>query len=152
MAITIIGLPWSFAAFRIALYTLLPFGNEMRSRPDAGVLSIYVTHLTAWGSLNAKSRDKQLQCLAKHVRTSPFPYLLMGDLNAPQSAPEIAKFEKLDAAQLCGAEIKITHPRTKRRLDYIFADYGWRVAGAHVVPGGVSDHYPLVAELFWSRS
>ena len=40
MAITIIGLPWSFAAFRIALYTLLPFGSEMRSRPDAGVLSV----------------------------------------------------------------------------------------------------------------
>lgn len=40
MAITIVGLPWSFAAFRIALYTLLPFGNEMRSRPDAGVLSV----------------------------------------------------------------------------------------------------------------
>jgi uncharacterized membrane protein YccF (DUF307 family) len=39
MAITIIGLPWSFAAFRIAWYTLLPFGQEMRSRPDAGVLS-----------------------------------------------------------------------------------------------------------------
>jgi uncharacterized membrane protein YccF (DUF307 family) len=39
MAITIIGLPWSFAALRIALYTLLPFGNEMRSRLDAGVLS-----------------------------------------------------------------------------------------------------------------
>lgn len=40
MAITIIGLPWCFAAFRIALYTFLPFGNEMRSRPDAGVLSV----------------------------------------------------------------------------------------------------------------
>jgi uncharacterized membrane protein YccF (DUF307 family) len=39
MAITIIGLPWSFAALRIALYTLLPFGHEMRTRPDAGVLS-----------------------------------------------------------------------------------------------------------------
>ena len=39
MAITIIGLPWSFAALRIALYTLLPFGQEMRSRRDAGVLS-----------------------------------------------------------------------------------------------------------------
>lgn len=39
MAITIIGLPWSFAAFRIAWYTLLPFGQEMRSRPDTGVLS-----------------------------------------------------------------------------------------------------------------
>lgn len=39
MAITIIGLPWCFAAFRIAAYTFLPFGNEMRSRPGAGVLS-----------------------------------------------------------------------------------------------------------------
>jgi uncharacterized membrane protein YccF (DUF307 family) len=40
MAITIIGLPWSFAAFRIAWYTLLPFGQEMRSRPASGVLSM----------------------------------------------------------------------------------------------------------------
>ena len=39
MVITIVGLPWSFAALRIALYTLLPFGQEMRSRPDAGTLS-----------------------------------------------------------------------------------------------------------------
>jgi uncharacterized membrane protein YccF (DUF307 family) len=39
MAITIIGLPWCFAALRIALYTLLPFGHEIRSRPDAGALS-----------------------------------------------------------------------------------------------------------------
>ena len=39
MAITIIGLPWSLAALRIALYTLLPFGHEMRSRRDAGLLS-----------------------------------------------------------------------------------------------------------------
>ena len=39
MALTIIGLPWCFAAFRIALYTFLPFGQEVRSRPDAGLLS-----------------------------------------------------------------------------------------------------------------
>src|SRR5207248_9011979 len=39
MAITIIGLPWCFAAFRIAFYTFLPFGQEMRSRADAGILS-----------------------------------------------------------------------------------------------------------------
>ena len=40
MAVTIIGLPWCFAALRIALYTFLPFGHEMRSRPDAGMLSL----------------------------------------------------------------------------------------------------------------
>jgi len=40
MAVTIVGLPWAFAALRLALYTLLPFGHEMRPRPDAGPLSV----------------------------------------------------------------------------------------------------------------
>jgi endonuclease/exonuclease/phosphatase family metal-dependent hydrolase len=136
----------------------LPSYGEPRSvleaivRIDGGLLSVYVTHLTAWGSLNSKSRDEQLHCLAKHVRTSRYPYLLMGDLNAPPDAPELVTFQKLDAAQLAGGEaVVVTHPRTKRRLDYIFADYGWRVAAARVVAIGESDHYPLVAELFWNR-
>jgi len=33
MAITIIGLPWAPAALRIAVYTLLPFGNRVEDRP-----------------------------------------------------------------------------------------------------------------------
>src|SRR6201990_2511554 len=42
MAITIIGLPWARAAFNIAIYTLLPFGqravrrDELTGRSDAG--------------------------------------------------------------------------------------------------------------------
>jgi uncharacterized membrane protein YccF (DUF307 family) len=42
MAITIIGLPWARAAFNIAIYTLLPFGQKAVSRaeytgvPDVG--------------------------------------------------------------------------------------------------------------------
>ncbi len=32
MAVTIIGLPWTRAAFNIALYTFLPFGNRAVSR------------------------------------------------------------------------------------------------------------------------
>jgi len=135
----------------------LPSYGEPRSvlesvvRIDGAVLNVYVTHLTAWASLNSKSRGEQLQCLAKHVRTSRYPYLLLGDLNAPPSSPEVAAFQKLDAAQLAGADITITHPRMKKRIDYIFADWGWRVVEAHAVARGVSDHYPVVAELFWSR-
>jgi uncharacterized membrane protein YccF (DUF307 family) len=34
MAITIIGLPWARAAFNIAIYTLLPFGQTAVSRAD----------------------------------------------------------------------------------------------------------------------
>src|SRR5664279_4923262 len=42
MAITIIGLPWAKAAFSIAAYTLLPFGQQavrrdlLTGRPDIG--------------------------------------------------------------------------------------------------------------------
>jgi uncharacterized membrane protein YccF (DUF307 family) len=34
MAITIIGIPWMRAAFNIALYTLLPFGQKAVSRAE----------------------------------------------------------------------------------------------------------------------
>ena len=34
MAVTIVGLPWTRAAFNIAAYTLLPFGQKAVSRAD----------------------------------------------------------------------------------------------------------------------
>src|SRR5215472_15837737 len=34
MAVTIVGLPWTRAAFNIALYTLLPFGQRAVSRAE----------------------------------------------------------------------------------------------------------------------
>ena len=34
MAITIVGIPWARAAFNIAIYTLLPFGQTAVSRSD----------------------------------------------------------------------------------------------------------------------
>lgn len=40
MAITIICLPWVPAAFRIALYTLLPFGQTVEEHHEAGALSL----------------------------------------------------------------------------------------------------------------
>jgi uncharacterized membrane protein YccF (DUF307 family) len=39
MAITIICIPWVPAAFRIALYTLMPFGQTVEDHQDAGVFS-----------------------------------------------------------------------------------------------------------------
>lgn len=37
MCITIIGIPFGIAAFRIALYALWPFGRRVVSRPTAGI-------------------------------------------------------------------------------------------------------------------
>jgi len=40
MAITIVGLPWTRAAFNIALYTLLPFGQKAVSRAQVDRKSV----------------------------------------------------------------------------------------------------------------
>jgi endonuclease/exonuclease/phosphatase family metal-dependent hydrolase len=118
---------------------------------DGATINVYVTHLTTWGSLNRKSRREQLECLARHVPASRWPYLLMGDFNAPPDAPEIEEFIKTRPGILAGENIPITHPIMKRRIDYIFADWGWQVRSARALAIGPSDHYPVVAELLWNR-
>ncbi len=40
MAITIVGLPWAPAAFRIAKYTLLPFGYRVEDK-TGGAFSVF---------------------------------------------------------------------------------------------------------------
>jgi len=126
--------------------------TESVIRIDQATINFYVTHLTTWGKLNSKNRREQLECLARHVRTSRYPYLLAGDLNAPPDSDEVKAFRKLNAAQLCGEEIGPTHPTMNRRIDYIFADYGWEVRSARALKKGPSDHWPVIAELMWQRS
>jgi len=58
----------------------------------------------------------------------------------------------MNVAQLCGEDIGPTHPTMNRRIDYIFADYGWEVRAARVINIGPSDHWPAIAELMWERS
>jgi endonuclease/exonuclease/phosphatase family metal-dependent hydrolase len=120
-------------------------------RIDGATINVYVTHLTTWGALNRSSRREQLRCLARHVPTSRWPYLLMGDFNAAPSAPEVAEFFKGHPGQLTGPDIAISHPLMKRRIDYIVSDYGWQTVSARALPIGPSDHYPVVAELLWNR-
>jgi endonuclease/exonuclease/phosphatase family metal-dependent hydrolase len=121
-------------------------------RIDGATFNVYVTHLTTWGPLNRRARREQLRCLALHVKTSLWPYLLLGDLNAPPAAPEVAEFLAAHPGQLAGADIRITHPLMHERIDYILADDGWRIVSARAVTIGPSDHYPVVADLFWDRT
>ena len=135
----------------------LPVIGEPRSlietvvRIDGATLNVYVTHLSAWGRLQSKGRREQLKCLAAHVRSSRYPYLLLGDFNAPPERDELQMFRKLDAAQICGEDIGVTHPGLHERIDYVWSDFGWRVESVEVLKSGPSDHYPVVARVFWSR-
>lgn len=116
---------------------------------DGATINFYVTHLSSWAGLNSAIRGEQLECLARHVRTSRWPYILVGDLNQDPRAPEIVRFRKENAAQICGPDLGPTHATMNKRLDYIFADWGWDVRNTRVLATGASDHWPVVSEMMW---
>ncbi len=131
----------------------LPGTGEPRSvlesvvRINGGVIQFYVTHTTAWGSINRATRDVQLKCLLAHVRTSSHPFILVGDLNAPPDAPELASFLAQDGMRFAGDPKVPTHRILEQRLDYILTDPGWIVRSSRVLDDGPSDHRPVLAEL-----
>jgi endonuclease/exonuclease/phosphatase family metal-dependent hydrolase len=116
-------------------------------RINGGTIQFYVTHTTAWGSVNREARRTQLHCLLAHIRTSSHPFILAGDLNAPPEAPEMAEFLANDGMRLAGDPKTPTHRVLEQRLDYILTDPGWIVRSARVLDDGPSDHRPVLAEL-----
>lgn len=131
----------------------LPGTGEPRSlletvvRLDDGIVEIYVTHTTAWASVNRATRDRQLRCVNAHLRASGFPFIVAGDLNAPPESEEIARFLNRNVLQFVGDAKAPTHRIMEQRLDYILADPGWTVSSARVLDDGPSDHRPVLAEL-----
>lgn len=116
-------------------------------RINGGVIQFYVTHTTAWGSVNREARRAQLHCLLAHVRTSSHPFIMVGDLNAPPDAPEMAEFLAQDGMRFAGDPKTPTHRVLEQRLDYVLTDPGWTVRSARVLDDGPSDHRPVLVEL-----
>ena len=129
----------------------LPRLGEPRSalhaklRIDGLPLDLYVTHLTAWGEINRWIRARQTACLCDTFAAAEPSAVLMGDLNAPPDAPELARLRDL------GLDVRVepTHAWTGRALDAIVAAPGWAVVSRQVVRIGPSDHWPVVARLRW---
>lgn len=131
----------------------LPGTGEPRSiletvlRVNGGTIEMYVTHTTAWASMNKATRDVQLQCINSHLNASAFPFIVAGDLNAPPDSAEIARFLNRNTLRFVGDAKTPTHRVMEQRLDYILADPGWQVASSRVLDDGPSDHRPVLAEL-----
>lgn len=116
-------------------------------RVNGGTIQFYVTHTTAWASINQAARDEQLQCINAHLQASSYPFILTGDLNAPPESGEVARFLDRNVLQFAGDPKAATHRVMEQRLDYILADPGWTVRNARVLDDGPSDHRPVIAEL-----
>jgi endonuclease/exonuclease/phosphatase family metal-dependent hydrolase len=133
----------------------LPSFGEPRSLLDATVelrgarFEMFVTHLAAWGSFNRRIRARQVACLGEHLRQSPRPFVLCGDLNAVPGSSDLAGLASGGFALLCGLASEPTHALLGRRLDYIYADPRFRVVDAAVLRAGPSDHWRIAATLAW---
>jgi endonuclease/exonuclease/phosphatase family metal-dependent hydrolase len=124
----------------------------LRARVDVDgfTFNVFVTHLSAWGSLNRRMRAAEAACVAEQARAAARPFLLCGDLNAPPEASELVPLLRGDFLRLSGRAAEPTHALFGRRLDYIFGDPGFEVLRTEVVRRGPSDHWPVLAELGWT--
>jgi endonuclease/exonuclease/phosphatase family metal-dependent hydrolase len=113
----------------------------------AAEINFYVTHLAAWGRWGRAARTVQLAGLVERLRQSSGPFILVGDLNAPPGAPEIGTLLAAELFHMCGDDMACTHRYMRQRIDYVFADPGWRTASYKVIRSGPSDHWPVLVEL-----
>jgi endonuclease/exonuclease/phosphatase family metal-dependent hydrolase len=120
---------------------------ETTIRIDGETIDFYVTHLAAWGKVNAAVRGEQLECIEEYVSTSPHPFVLVGDINAEPEAAEVGKFIDMNMAKLAGDGDEPTHKVMSERIDLIFVTPRWLVGSVRVFDLGPSDHRPVVAEL-----
>lgn len=119
---------------------------EAKIEIDGGTVMFYVTHLAAWEKLNRAIRGRQLACMNRYLGTSPHPFILTGDLNAPPDSPEIVAFRRAEAMQMAGPPSP-THRVMELPIDYVFADRGWQVRASRTLDDGPSDHRPVLVEL-----
>lgn len=140
---------------RIVSYDVrdLPGTGEPRSLLETvidvngGRIEFYVTHTSAWGSINESARRDQLRCIQSHLNASSHPYILVGDLNANPESDEMKSFLDGNTLKFAGDPHAATHRVLEQRLDYILTDPGWRVSASAILDDGPSDHRPVLAEL-----
>ncbi|MGP3683753.1 endonuclease/exonuclease/phosphatase family protein [Streptomyces sp. IBSNAI002] len=107
-------------------------------------LRVYVTHLDFRPEPSV--RAVQVAETLEIMRGAPGPKILLGDLNAPPSAPELAPlWRELSDADPGGATYPARDP--VKRLDYVAVSAGVRVRAAGVGGTLASDHRPVVADL-----
>jgi endonuclease/exonuclease/phosphatase family metal-dependent hydrolase len=99
-------------------------------------------------------RSLQVTEMLELLRSSTGPTLLLGDLNAPPDAPELAPLlNVLRDSWRDEFGSGFTYPATEplRRIDYVLASPHFRAHTAIVPAVLASDHRPVVVELRLSR-
>jgi endonuclease/exonuclease/phosphatase family metal-dependent hydrolase len=140
---------------RSSVHTLLarPLGGEQRGLlavvVDVGdrLVRVLNTHLEY--AFQAE-RLEQVAAIADAVRNDSAPVVLLGDVNAGPSSPEVARLLDVlsDAWAVAGAGAGFTFDAVSphARIDYVLVGDGVTVRWARVVRTHASDHRPVVVD------
>lgn len=105
--------------------------------------------------MTAKQRTEQAKEVKSIAAQSPYPVFFCGDFNDPPLANSyhILAENKLDSFTERGKGIGTTYPglTPNLRIDYILAPNSFRILSHRVLKVSYSDHYPVMADIAWSR-
>lgn len=116
--------------------------------PGAREVAVASVHTTVLNFFERETRTKQATLLAECVRHLDIPFILCGDFNAhfgsrrDRSLHHLMRELPIQAHEHTNDKL-ITHPPTRRRLDWIFPSHHFLVRDYRTIDADVSDHLPL---------
>ena len=105
------------------------------------------TFLITHFGLNPDEQENALRTVLEHVRGNT---VLMGDLNVTPETGVIARLRETMTDAACAADgplLTFPSDAPDRKIDYIFTAGRIKALSCRAVPGVLSDHLPLCAEL-----
>jgi endonuclease/exonuclease/phosphatase family metal-dependent hydrolase len=135
--------------------TPTPMPGFLESAVDFGGrrIRVFNTHLDY--RADPSVRRQQVSEMLAAIGESAVPTLLLGDMNAPPTAPELRPlFERLRDTWLGQADAGLTYPASApvRRIDYVLTSSHFVARSARVPVTLASDHRPVVADLVLSEN
>jgi endonuclease/exonuclease/phosphatase family metal-dependent hydrolase len=132
---------------------------ELMSGFAEAVIDIAGTHVRVFSThldyrLDRRVRDLQVAETLERLDAVEGPIVLMGDLNAPPDAPELAPlFRRLRDVWPSVGDLGLTYPASTpvRRIDYVLVSEGLRALDVRVPAVTSSDHRPVIADLIIGR-
>ncbi|MDB5389393.1 MAG: Endonuclease/exonuclease/phosphatase [Planctomycetaceae bacterium] len=119
--------------YRNYLECQIPFESAQPTSGRGKSLTILVTHLD-----RKSDRQDQLRSLIQHFLELPPPVLLMGDLNAKRTEPQLQELAKQAGVTECFGQFA-QEPLVFKRIDWIFVR-GLKCLDANLEANDASDH------------
>lgn len=113
---------------------------------------VFNTHLDY--RADPRIRSSQVAEMLAIIGKMDEPTILMGDLNAPPDAGEIAPLlaRLRDTWRHPGPGFTYPAAEPKRRIDYVLVSDHFTVLAGRVIPSTASDHRPVIADLLLDQA